>query len=567
VFISSGAGGLDNPSEIAFHDGNFYVTSTSPSTSNSVLKFAADGAFVEPFIPTGGVSGELSGPIELVFRDGYAYVTSWANDKVLQYDAATGALVSELVSGGGLDRPMGLVFEADGSFLVANGDSDEIRRYGTANYELFTISLSAPFPTAVSVDYTTSNGTAQAGDDYESFSGTLNFAPGQRQMTVRIEVLDDLLVESTESLLFNLSNVMGGIIGDGQGIGTIVDNDAPVSSTKFYVIDSSADRTFEYGAGGNTLTGDDWALAGGNINPRGAVSNATGSRLWVVDGVGTVYVYDNDGNSLGSWTAAGAGQAEGITTDGVNIWIVDAQDDQLLYYANGALLTSGTQQPTNTYPLAAVNDNPTGIATDGTYIFINDDDKRNQDNIWRYTIAGVFQGGFDLPAFNTKAVGITLDPTGVSDSIWVVDSGTDQVYEYQGIYGSDFNAPLTLMATFNLASGNSNPTDIADPPVAGDSSDASVREPSPQLPGFLVDHVLAAEPAEQGSVSEVPAPRERGAYEVTRRLVESVEDEASITSAKEARPMEQVHAQATDLVLEDLMEGEGLFGGVRTMRR
>ena len=31
--------------------------------------------------------------------------------------------------------------------------------------------------------------------------------------------------------------------------------------------------------------------------------------------------------------------------------------------------------------------------------------------------------------------------------------------------------------------------------------------------------------------------------------------------------MERGHAQATDLVLADLMEGEGLFGGVRKKRR
>lgn len=116
--------------------------------------------------------------------------------------------------------------------------------------------------------------------------------------------------------------------------------------------------------------------------------------------------------------------------------------------------------------MSAVNDNPTGITTDGTYLWINDDDKTNQDNIWRYTLAGVFQGGWDLPSPNTRAAGITIDPTHASDSIWVVDSGTDKVYEYKGIYQTTFTT-LTLVNTFSLASGNSNPTDIADPPVGG----------------------------------------------------------------------------------------------------
>ena len=531
VFIASGAGGLDNPSQIVFHEDHFYVASTRPSTSNAVLKFGINGTFIEPFVATG--SGGLSGPVELVFRDGFLYVTSWANSKVLRYDGTTGAFLDEVVSGQGLARPMGLVFEPNGNLLVASGDSDEIRRYGAVSAGVFTVSLSAPFPTAVSVSYSAANGTASAGSDYDATAGVLNFEPGHWKKTIFVATLDDPDIESTESYNVNLSNPSGGVLGDAQGIGTILDDDAPPNATKFYVVDSSADRTFEYGAAGNTLAGNDWALADGNTNPRGATSNATGSRLWVVDSVGTVHVYDNNGTSQGVWTAGGAGQAEGITTDGVNIWIVDAQDDQLLYFAGGALFDSGTRQPTTTYPLSAVNDNPTGIATDGTYIWINDDDKRNQDNIWRYTLAGVFQGGFDLPSFNSKAVGITMDPTGASDSIWVVDSGTDRVYEYKGIYGNDFNAPLTLIATFNLASGNSNPTDIADPPVAGNSSDEAINDPSPLLPGLLVDHVFAAAPAETRFVSAIPAAGEQRAwpYQIGHRLREAVDD-VSITRRK-----------------------------------
>ena len=44
-------------------------------------------------------------------------------------------------------------------------------------------------------------------------------------------------------------------------------------------------------------------------------------------------------------------------------------------------------------------------------------------------------------------------------------------------------------------------------------------------------------------------------------------DDVSITPAKEARLMESVHALTNDLALEDLMEGEGLFGGLRKKRR
>ena len=80
VFIPSGSGGLDNPSVIVSHGGEFYVS----STSNSVLRYASDGTYLSAFVPTG--SGGLSGPVDLVFRAGYLYVTSWANNKILRYD-------------------------------------------------------------------------------------------------------------------------------------------------------------------------------------------------------------------------------------------------------------------------------------------------------------------------------------------------------------------------------------------------------------------------------------------------------------------------------------------------
>ena len=88
-------------------------------------------------------------------------------------------------------------------------------------------------------------------------------------------------------------------------------------------------------------------------------------------------------------------------------------------------------------------------------------------------------------------------------------------------------------------------------------------------PGSWLTTYWRQPPAEPSCVSEIPAAREDGVrpYEVGRRLREAAADEAPIATAKEARPMETVHAEATDLVLADLMEGEGLFGGVRKKRR
>lgn len=81
---------------------------------------------------------------------------------------------------------------------------------------------------AASVGYGTANGSAGAGGDYNSASGTLSFAAGESSKTVAVATIDDLGDEPSETLSLNLSGPSAGAtIADGQGIGTIFDNDEP----------------------------------------------------------------------------------------------------------------------------------------------------------------------------------------------------------------------------------------------------------------------------------------------------------------------------------------------------
>ena len=106
-----------------------------------------------------------------------------------------------------------------GDASVTEGDA------GTVN-ATFTVSLSAAGTQAVTVAYATANGTATAGSDYTAASGVLTFAPGVTSRTVSVAVRGDFLAEAAETLLLNLSGASGAAIGDGQGLGTIVDDDA-----------------------------------------------------------------------------------------------------------------------------------------------------------------------------------------------------------------------------------------------------------------------------------------------------------------------------------------------------
>jgi len=90
----------------------------------------------------------------------------------------------------------------------------------------FTVYLTHPRGTTVSVKYTTANGTAKTSDnDYLAQSGTLVFAPGETSKTINIAVRGDTRKESNEYFLVKLSSPTGATVSDSQGQGTILNDD------------------------------------------------------------------------------------------------------------------------------------------------------------------------------------------------------------------------------------------------------------------------------------------------------------------------------------------------------
>ncbi|XP_043672127.1 sodium/calcium exchanger 1 isoform X3 [Vespula pensylvanica] len=57
------------------------------------------------------------------------------------------------------------------------------------------------------VDYSTEDGSAEAGSDYVSAKGTLTFEPGETKKTIQLSVIDDELFEEDEHFYVRLSNV------------------------------------------------------------------------------------------------------------------------------------------------------------------------------------------------------------------------------------------------------------------------------------------------------------------------------------------------------------------------
>src|SRR5439155_63365 len=94
---------------------------------------------------------------------------------------------------------------------------------------VFTVNLSAASTQPVTVDFAIANGSATAGSDYQAVSGTLTFAPGETSKTITVLVNGDRLAETNETFVVNLSSPTNGLIVDGQGVGTILDNEPRIS--------------------------------------------------------------------------------------------------------------------------------------------------------------------------------------------------------------------------------------------------------------------------------------------------------------------------------------------------
>ena len=92
----------------------------------------------------------------------------------------------------------------------------------------FFVDLSNPSEEAITVEYTTDDGTATLADgDYVDNDGTLIFAPGTISQTITVDVNGDETFEGNETFFVNLGTATNATVSvqNGQGTGTILGDD------------------------------------------------------------------------------------------------------------------------------------------------------------------------------------------------------------------------------------------------------------------------------------------------------------------------------------------------------
>ncbi len=101
---------------------------------------------------------------------------------------------------------------------------------GTSSFT-FNVSLSQASSTPITVQFATADGTATTADsDYQSKSGTITFGANVTTQQITVLVNGDTKSESNETFFVNLSSPSGATISDGQGQGTITNDDGSTPS-------------------------------------------------------------------------------------------------------------------------------------------------------------------------------------------------------------------------------------------------------------------------------------------------------------------------------------------------
>jgi hypothetical protein len=121
-------------------------------------------------------------------------------------------------------------------FSASSGSASE--NAGTVN---IPVTLNAASANTVTVEYFVNGGTALGGGvDYQLAAGVLTFAPGSTVKNIAVQIMDDTVVESSETLIIGLANPVNSRLGTSSYTLTITDNDSLPTPTVGFAAASSS---------------------------------------------------------------------------------------------------------------------------------------------------------------------------------------------------------------------------------------------------------------------------------------------------------------------------------------
>jgi Calx-beta domain len=272
-------------------------------------------------------------------------------------------------SGAGLGRPAAQAVIVETGRLITVEDASIAKSdFGTVD-ATFAVTLSAPAPDRVSVDYATADGTAVAPTDYLSQRGTLVFEAGESAKIVRVTVVADPIKDGEKTFALQLSNPQaadGASLSRAQGVATIAVAKVvtPTPKGSSYWLVAADGGIFAYGDAGYFGSTGTVPL---NLPIVGMAATPTGAGYWLVAADGGIFSFGDARffGSTGNIPLQRPIVGMAATPTGAGYWLV-AADGAVHGFGDAGFFGSLADIPLN-FPVVGIAPARTG----GGYLLAN----------------------------------------------------------------------------------------------------------------------------------------------------------------------------------------------------
>ena len=455
-------------------NGQFTVTLTATADSDTVVSYTVGGD-----ASSGADFGSLTGSVTILAGQTSATIDLSVIDDSLLEDNEDVTVTLDSITSGDADLTIGPANAA--TVTIADDDTAEVTVVAnddtaaepTDNGQ-FTVSISNASDTDTVVSYTLS-GDATAGDDFANLSGTVTILAGQTSATIDVSVIDDSVLEDTETLTLTLDAITS---GDAEvSIGTtdtatvtITDDDVaeisitanddsaaePTDNGQFTVSlsnPSDTDTTVTYTVAGDATAGDDFTPLSGTVTILAGQTTAT-IDVSVLDN-GVLEATESLTVTLDSITAGNTDVTIGAV-DSATVTIADDDTAEVTVIANDPGAGEPSDNGQFTVSLSAASDTDTVVS---------------------YSLSGDATAGTDYKALSgtvTIAAGSTtavIDVNVIDDSILEATEALTLTLDAVTTGDSDITIGAADSATINFTDDDSAEVTIV-------SNDDSASEPS-----------------------------------------------------------------------------------------
>ncbi|MFM6267373.1 MAG: beta strand repeat-containing protein, partial [Dolichospermum sp.] len=328
----------------------------------------------------------------------------------------------------------------------------------------YTVTLSNASTQTITVQYATANGTAIAGADYTSTSGTLTFNPGVTSQVINIPILNDSLNEANETFSLTLNSPTNASLGTSQTVTTTITD----------TLSAAATTTLPTNVENLTLTGTTAINGTGNAGNNVITGNGANNTLSGLNGNDTYRFLVNTALGTDTITETTTGGIDNLDFTGttaavnVNLGVATSQtvnsNLKLILSANNVIenATGGTGNDrltgnalNNTLNGGSGNDQLQGLGGDDTLWGGAGNDILNggtgNDSLWGGLGDDILMGGVGNDQYLFQSDGVFAITLGV-DYISEFELGLDQIVLSKATFNAITNTVGQALTDFAVVS-------------------------------------------------------------------------------------------------------------------